>query len=121
MNHFAKKLRKNSTQTENKLWFFLRAKRFEGLKFRRQHPLGPYIVDFVCLEKYLVIECDGGQHLDQAKKDFKRDEWLQKEGFKVLRFWDDEVLKNIETVLEIILKTIRDHPPPHPLPSREGG
>jgi len=117
----AKNLRTNSTDTERHLWRHLRAKRFEGLKFRRQAPIGPYIVDFVCYEKKLVIECDGGQHASQVDQDQKRDQWLKTQGFTVLRFWDHDVLQNTEVVLETIWSAChRDHPPLNPLPSREG-
>ncbi len=100
----AKNLRKQLTDTERLLWTRLRAKQLEGLKFRRQEPIGKYIVDFVCYEKCLVIEADGGQHSFEKGKDETRDKWLNKEGFKVLRFWNNEILTNIEGVLEVIKK-----------------
>lgn len=100
----------------------LRAKRLEGLKFRRQHPIGKYIVDFVCLEKMVVVELDGGQHATPKAKEYdeKRDNWLEKEGYQVLRFWDDEFLLNTKAVLEVIRTQCMGHPPLNPLPSREG-
>jgi len=116
----AKNLRTKSTETEKFLWKRLRAKQIEGLKFRRQHPIGGYIVDFVCLEKKVVIECDGGHHALQTERDHVRDQWLIEEGYKVFRFWDNEILRNIEGVLEMIQSACRGHPPLHPLPSREG-
>jgi very-short-patch-repair endonuclease len=79
----------------------LRSKQLEGLKFRRQQPVGNYIADFVCLEKKIVIEVDGGQHMNE-EKDKTRDKWLSDEGFRVIRFWNHEVLKNIYEVLEVI-------------------
>ena len=91
----------------------------EGLKFRRQQPIGNYVVDFICLEKSLVIEVDGGQHAGN-KKDEERDAWLKSEGFKVLRFWNNEVLNNMEGVSEMIRGNCLRHPPLNPLPSREG-
>ena len=100
----AKKLRKNSTPAENLLWSHLRAEQLEGLKFRRQQLIGNYIIDFVCFEKKIVIEVDGGQHSIEKEKDNIRDEWLKGQGFKVLRFWNNEVLMNIEGVLEVIRK-----------------
>jgi very-short-patch-repair endonuclease len=118
---FAKHLRKKSTDTESVLWKQLRAKRFEGLKWRRQEPIGKYIVDFVCYEKRIIVECDGSQHLVQKDKDSIRDEWLRDRGYKILRFWDNEVLQNLDIVLETIWKVSSDHPPPHPLPSNGGG
>ena len=109
--HFtAKVLRKNFTDTERLLWKYLRSKQMEGYKFRRQEPIGCYIVDFACQEKRLVIEVDGGQHSMDAKKDNERDKWLEGEGYKVLRFWNNEVLANTKGVLEVI-KDCLNHPP----------
>jgi very-short-patch-repair endonuclease len=118
---FAKHLRKRSTDTESVLWKQLRAKRFEGLKWRRQEPIGKYIVDFVCYEKRIIVECDGSQHFVQKDKNSTRDEWLRARGYKVLRFWDNEILQNLSIVLDVIWKVSLDHPPPNPLPSMEGG
>ncbi|GBD98564.1 hypothetical protein BMS3Abin07_00584 [bacterium BMS3Abin07] len=115
----AKALRKMQTDAERLLWKHLRAKQVEGLKFRRQQPIGNYVVDFICLEKSLVIEVDGGQHAGN-KKDEERDAWLKSEGFKVLRFWNNEVLNNMEGVSEMIRGNCLRHPPLNPLPSREG-
>ena len=106
----AKALRKNQTDTEKLIWRHLRAKQMEGLKFRRQQPIGNYVVDFICLEKSLVIEVDGGQHADNTK-DKERDTWLTSESFKVLRFWNNEVLTNMEGVLEVIRENCMSHPP----------
>jgi very-short-patch-repair endonuclease len=102
----AKGLRKTSTDAERVLWRSLRARQVEGLKFRRQQPIGRYVVDFVCLERSVVVEIDGGQHAgaEQREKDKTRDQWLVDEGFTVLRFWDNEVLSNREGVLEVIRK-----------------
>jgi len=126
----AKNLRKKLTDTERLLWTRLRARQLEGLKFRRQEPIGKYIVDFVCYEKGIVIEADGGQHSSEKGKDATRDKWLKKEGFKVLRFWNNEILTNIEGVLEVIRKECLYNPPLTPpikggetrgsIPSREG-
>jgi len=115
----ARRLRKYSTDTEQHLWRHLRDKQIEGFKFRRQHPVGRYVVDFVNLEKKVVVELDGGQHAIDAG-DKIRDEWLRAEGYKVLRFWDNQVFSNLEGVLE----TIRDAlltPHPDPLPQGERG
>jgi very-short-patch-repair endonuclease len=119
---FAKTLRTQMTDTERMLWQHLRAKRFEGLKFRRQQPIGKYIVDFVCFEKKIIIELDGSQHsLPSAKrKDTERDKCFEAQGYTVLRFWDNEVLVNTRDVLEIIEAKCFGHPPLNPLPSREG-
>jgi len=99
---------------ERLLWSCLRAGRFGGVKFRRQHPIGRYIVDFVCLERKLIIELDGGQHAlpDEKIKDRQRDIWLEKEGYNVVRFWDNEVLINTDGVLERIREMIYKTPSP---------
>ena len=101
----AKKLRINSTDTEKYLWKYLRGRQLEGFKFRRQHPIGKYIVDFINIERKIIIEVDGGQHLEN-KKDKLRDKWLKEQGYEVLRFWDNEVLTNVEGVLEVIKEKI---------------
>jgi len=101
LNKVAKKLRKNQTEAEKKLWSELRREQLKGIKFRRQQPIGGYIVDFVTFELNLVIEVDGGQH-HENKEDEVRDEWLEDEGFTVLRFWNNEVLDNIDGVLKEI-------------------
>jgi very-short-patch-repair endonuclease len=98
----SRNLRKRQTDAENLLWRHLRRKQVEGVKFRRQHPIGKYIVDFVCLEKQLILEIDGGQHAIEKDKDNERDNWLRAEGYKVLRFWNNDVLTNLEGVLETI-------------------
>lgn len=104
---FAKELRKNSTDAEKKLWECLRRKNINGLKFRRQEPIGNFIVDFVCYEKKLAIEIDGIQHLNQKYYDKDRDNWLKSNGFSVLRFGNDDVLKNINDILEIIKQSCK--------------
>jgi len=116
----AKALRKRSTDVEMLLWRYLRAKQMEGLKFRRQQPIGRYIVDFACFEKKIVIEVDGGQHVLERRQDTERDEWLRSQGFTVLRLWNNEVLTNTQGVLEKIRISCLSHPPLNPLPSREG-
>jgi adenine-specific DNA-methyltransferase len=100
----AKQLRKNSTDAERALWRILRSRQVGGHKFRRQQPLGPSIVDFVCLEARLVVEVDGGQHDAEVDRvyDLARSQWLEKDGFRVLRFWNHEVLNQLESVSEAI-------------------
>ena len=110
MVSFARKLRKRFTDTEHHLWYHLRARQFENLKFRRQEPIGRYIVDFVCYEKGVIIECDGSQHLAQEKEDKRRDLWFKDQGYRVLRFWDNEVLQNTEAVLEQIYQKCQETP-----------
>jgi len=97
----ARNLRKTPTRAENLLWRHLRLKQVEGFKFRRQAPVENYIADFVCFEKRLIIEVDGGQHADSVR-DKNRDLWFKENGFKVLRFWNNDVLGNTEGVLEVI-------------------
>ena len=92
----------------------------EGLKFRRQQPIDNYIVDFICFENRIIIEVDGGQHADENNKDRERDSYLQQFGFKVLRFWNNDVLQNTNEVSEIIRENCLSRPPLNPLPSREG-
>jgi len=116
-----KTLRKNMTDSERLLWNHLRAKQLAGLKFRRQEPIDRYIVDFVCYEKKLIIEVDGGQHAEEKEKDIVRDNWFRQQGFQVLRFWNFEVLDNIEGVLEVILKTITPSCSPPLIPPARGG
>ena len=98
----AKALRRNPTEAERTLWKHLRMRQLDGCKFRRQQPLGQYIVDFVCLEKRMVVELDGGQHTEQADSDAERTTWLEAQGFRVMRFWNHDVLNNIEAVKEVI-------------------
>jgi len=95
----ARALRRAQTDAERALWHHLRGKRRQGLKFRRQHPYGRYVLDFVCLEARLVVELDGGQHQD-SPADRERDAWLQAQGFPILRCWNHEVLTQPEAVLE---------------------
>ena len=94
------------------------ARQIEGLKFRRQEPIGSYIVDFVCYEKRLIVEVDGGQH--SLETDADRDAWLTSQGFTILRFWNHNVLQNIEGVLEVILRTCSQGTL-SPTPPIEGG
>jgi very-short-patch-repair endonuclease len=115
----ARELRNNPTDAERLLWSRLRLWQLDGHKFRRQQPLGPYIVDFVCPEKRVVVEVDGGQHAQDASLDAKRDRWLRDEGFVVLRFWNNDVLKNIDSVKEQVYKTLQSTPYLNPSP--QGG
>ena len=106
MTERARELRKNQTDAERTLWNHLRDRRFEGYKFRRQRPVGRYIVDLTCLEERLIIEVDGGQHSVQELYDSERDEWLKSQGYRVLRFWNNQVLNDIEAVKDAILATL---------------
>lgn len=122
----AKDLRANLTDAEQKLWQLLRNRQLEQYKFRRQQPLGPYIADFFCAEYGLIVEADGGQHAERIAQDEKRTRYLESKGYRVLRFWNNEILQNPEGVGEMILATINTpHPAPppmrgsHPLPQGE--
>ncbi len=114
----ARRLRHAQTDVEQKLWFFLRNRQILNYKFRRQYIIDSYIVDFCCTEKKLVIELDGSQHLINKTKDEKRDRVLNEKGYKTLRFWDHEVLKETKSVLERIRLELMN-PHPDPLPGRE--
>jgi len=109
-NH-ARSLRQNPTDAEMRLWSKLRRKQIDDHRFRRQVPIGPYIADFVCLEQRLVIEVDGGQHSESVKDDI-RTAWLGRQGFRVLRFWNNDVLGNTEGVLTVIAQHLAAQCPP---------
>ena len=113
----ARVLRKNQTDAESLLWYHLRDRHLSGHKFRRQHPMGVFIADFVCIERRIVVEVDGGQHALQGEEDKRRSAYLKSKGYRVVRFWDNEVLKDTQAVLEAILRTIEsDTPSPRPSP-----
>lgn len=106
----ARSLRKNATPAERALWRHLRAKRDHGWKFRRQHPIGPYYADFVCLERKFIVELDGGHHADgaQAAHDLMRDAWLRREGYQILRFWNADVLRDPAAIAWQIIETLNE-------------
>lgn len=108
-----REMRANPTEAERRLWSMLRDHQMPGAKFRRQHVIDPYIVDFACPERWLVIEADGSQHAESAN-DLRRDAYLQRLGFTVLRFWNDEVLNNPSGVFEAIYSTLHTPHPPKP-------
>ena len=120
MKTLARKLRKEATDAERLLWKHLRAHRMAGYKFRRQAVIEPYIVDFLCLEARLVIEADGGQHMELANEDKKRTVFLESLGYRVMRFWNHEILGDIDTVLDRIYGFLIKSPLPDPLPEGEG-
>jgi very-short-patch-repair endonuclease len=117
----ARRLRRNQTDAERKLWFELRNRRFSSVKFRRQHPIGRFVVDFCCPKRDLVIGLDGGQHATRTEADQERTVFLEQNGYQVLRFWNHEVIGNIEAILQQIEQALKN-PHPNPLPgrSREG-
>ncbi|MGZ5229847.1 MAG: endonuclease domain-containing protein, partial [Burkholderiales bacterium] len=102
----ARELRKRATDAENHLWRYLRRRQLAGYRFRRQVPVGGYIADFACVEAKLVIELDGGQHVDRHGYDEHRDLRIAAEGFRVLRFWDNQVFLETQAVLEVILRAL---------------
>jgi len=109
----ARRLRRQSTDAERKLWNRLRSRAINGFKFVRQEPIGPYVVDFICRERGLVIEVDGGQHATD-KRDIVRDRWLADRPLRVLRFWNNDVLGNMDGVLQTIANELQAESPPHP-------
>ena len=119
----ARRLRKRMTEAERFLWYKLRCRQLSGMKFRRQQPKGPFIVDFVCFEHRMIVEVDGGQHAEQALHDMQRSRWLEAQGYRVLRFWNNEVLVHIDAVTQAILDCIetRNLSPTPTLPHKEGG
>jgi very-short-patch-repair endonuclease len=114
----ARELRVSSTDAERKLWGYLRGRQLDGLKFRRQHPIPPYTVDFFCSSAKLIVEREGSQHTEES--DRVRTSYLQSKGFSVLRFWNNEVLTQTEAVVEAIFNTASASPlTPNPLPVGE--
>ncbi len=113
----ARKLRRNMTDVEQKLWDRLRDKQIEEFRFRRQRPMGRYVVDFVCLDAKLIVELDGGQHAGQVEADAKRTDFLQSLGFEVMRFWNNDVVENIDGVLERIRERLLQHATSNPTPA----
>ncbi len=94
------------TDAERRLWSLLRGRRLSGYKFRRQRPVGPFILDFACVEHRLVIEADGGQHADN-RADQRRTEWLERQGWRVLRFWNNDILSNPNGAADVILRALK--------------
>ena len=122
LRRYARRLRRNQTDAERKLWSRLRDRRLCGARFRRQHPIGPFISDFCCTEAKLVIELDGGQHVLQKRSDAERTEFLEGQGYRVIRFWDNDALSNMEGLLHRIIEALgvkAPSPSPCPLPKGE--
>jgi len=97
-----KELRSSPTDAENRMWYYLRAGRFHKRKFRRQVPMGPYIVDFLCERARLIVEVDGGQHQEDRRYDAQRTAWLGARGYEVVRFWNNDVMSNIDGVMDVL-------------------
>jgi very-short-patch-repair endonuclease len=102
-----RQMRNAGTDAERVLWRRLQRRQIEPCKFRRQHPYGDYILDFVCLERRVIVELDGSQHADTVERDAKRTRWLEQANFVVLRFWNNDVSNNISGVLEVIQRTLQ--------------
>jgi adenine-specific DNA-methyltransferase len=117
---FARHLRKNMSDAEARMWLLSRNRRLNEFKFRRQMPIGSYVADFVCLDRRLIIELDGDHHALHREYDDQRTGWLQKQGFRVLRFDNRQVLAETEDILEFIANALLEAPP-HPLPQGERG
>ncbi len=118
----ARELRNSLTDAEQRLWQKLKHRQIAGVKFRRQQPIGPFIVDFVCFEYRVVVEVDGGQHAEQLHDDDKRTRWLEAQGYRVLRFWNNDVLVNTNVVVQAIFDSVlRNRPPTSILPRKGGG
>jgi len=121
LTEVAKDLRKSMTDAESVLWQRMKAKQFGGLKFRRQEQIVRFIADFVCFERGIIIEADGGQHAIEREKDEERTQWLNSQGFTVLRFWNNDILTNIEGVMEAIRSACVAAPSPRPSPTEGRG
>jgi very-short-patch-repair endonuclease len=115
-----RELRCNPTEAEVRLWRCLSARKVSGVRFNRQFPIGPFICDFVSRGEKLVVEVDGGQHATQAEADARRTAYLKARGYRVVRFWNHDVLKNTDGVVEAIAEILRDSPSPNPSREREG-
>ena len=114
----AKTMRSEQTDAEQRLWYQLRGHRFLNMKFKRQKPIGRYIVDFICHECNLIVEVDGSQHQENAIYVQGRDKWLQQQGYTVLRFWNNDVMQQMESVLEAIRIAVQPHTlSPNPSPA----
>ncbi len=116
----ARKLRSETTDAESRLWNALRNRQMNGFKFKRQVPFGRYIADFICVEAKLIIEADGGQHAQQVETDEIRSKYLEAGGYRVLRFWKNAVIQNLEGALETIARELaKKTPSPRPSPQGE--
>src|SRR5580704_1023810 len=103
----ARRLRRDATDAERRLWSVLRDRRLSGYRFRRQFPIGRFIVDFACTKHRLIVEADGSQHAD-SESDRERTAWLEEQGWRVLRFWNNDILTNTEGVVETVLKELQE-------------
>jgi len=120
LNERARILRQNQTEAEKRLWYRLKNRGLGGWKFRRQHAIGPYFADFACIEAALVVEIDGGQHQGRREQDDVRTAFLKGAGYRVLRFWNNDVLSNTDGVLQSVLEALSPSPLPSPRSRGEG-
>jgi very-short-patch-repair endonuclease len=124
MESIARQLRISQTEVGKRLWYRIRNRQICGCKFRRQEAIGHYIVDFACFERFLIVELDGGQHATETAKDKRRTMWLESQGYFVLRFWNNDVIENMDGVLQRILQELDKRAsvarPPHPGPLPQG-
>ncbi len=118
---YAREMRNKMTDAEALLWKLLRDRRIAGAKFRRQHPVGRYILDFYCVEKQLGIELDGGQHGETVAYDQRRDDWLRGQGIQVLRFWNNQMLAEAEAVMEVIYRAVVENDANEKAPRPQAG
>jgi very-short-patch-repair endonuclease len=116
----SRELRNNPTDAERKLWRFLRNRQLNGIRFNRQVPIGPFICDFVARTPKLIVELDGGQHAVERTADTRRTKYLETQGYRVIRFWNNDVLANAEGVLSVIQEALANSPSPTPPAEREG-
>ena len=107
------------SDAERRIWYFVRAGRFAGRKFRRQVPVGPFVADFLCESAMLIVEVDGGQHDERRHEDQERTRWLVARGYRVVRFWNNDVMANVDGVLETLSRLL-NLPSPQPSPKGEG-
>ena len=114
-------LRNNATDAERKLWQHIRNRQLRGVRFNRQVPIGPYICDFVARTAKLIVELDGGQHAAAADYDANRTTFLERQGYRVIRFWNNDVLENAEGVLRVIEEALNHSPSPSPSRNAGGG
>ncbi|PIW27039.1 MAG: hypothetical protein COW30_11740 [Rhodospirillales bacterium CG15_BIG_FIL_POST_REV_8_21_14_020_66_15] len=108
MTTLPRRLRKSMTDAERRLWQALRNRQLAGHKFRRQHPVSPYVADFACVERGLIVEVDGGQHSGREDADAVRTQAMRAQGFRILRGWNNEVMENLEGVLAVILQALEE-------------
>jgi very-short-patch-repair endonuclease len=122
-NERARHLRQHRTEAEIAIWQRLRRKQLDGARFRQQFPIGPYIVDFLCLQRRLIIEIDGGQHATNVAADAARTTWLASQSFHVMRFWNNDVSDNLDGVIDTIYRWLLNNPapPPRPAPVKGAG